>query len=139
MSEHPAQTVTETPDSLNKLSERVIGCAIEVHRLLGPGLLERLYEDALVHELQLQDLQVRRQVPVQLDYKGVKLTGQRLDLVVEHRLVIEVDGGQHAFDDPARTRYLESEGSRVLRFWNNEVLQNIEGVLLTIIEAIKSR
>ena len=98
MSEHPAQTVTEIPDSLNKLSERVIGCAIEVHRVLGPGLLERLYEDALVHELQLQDLQVRRQVPVQLDYKGVMLTGQRLDLVVEHRLVIELKAVESVSD-----------------------------------------
>ena len=79
----------------------------------------------------LRHVKFRRQVPIGryiVDY-----------VAFEHRLVIEVDGGQHAFDDPARTRYLESEGFRVLRFWNNEVLQNIEGVLLTIIEAIKSR
>ena len=52
----------------------------------------------------------------------------------EERLIIEVDGGQHALDDPKRTQYLEGEGFRVLRFWNNEVLQNTEGVLTKIIE-----
>jgi len=54
-------------------------------------------------------------------------------------MIIEVDGGQHAFDDPTRTRILEAEGFLVLRFWNNDVLQNIDGVLSTIIEAIESR
>ena len=79
----------------------------------------------------LRHVKFRRQVPI----------GRYIvDFVAfEHRLVIEVDGGQHAFDDPGRTRYLELEGFRVLRFWNNEVLQNIEGVLLTIIGTIESR
>ncbi len=49
-------------------------------------------------------------------------------------MIIEVDGGQHALDDAKRTRYLETEGFRVLRFWNNEVLQNTDGVLTRIIE-----
>jgi very-short-patch-repair endonuclease len=56
------------------------------------------------------------------------------------RLVIEVDGGQHSLStsDAARTRYLETAGYRVLRFWNNEVLENISGVLLTIDAAVNA-
>ena len=58
-------------------------------------------------------------------------------LCVEARLIVEADGGQHAVQeasDRTRTAYLESQGYRVLRFWNNDVLQNLEGVLETIAE-----
>lgn len=82
--------IQELPAELNALSERIIGCAIEVHRALGPGLLERLYEDALVHELGLAGLPVERQVPVVLRYKALDLVGQRLDLVVARRVVVEL-------------------------------------------------
>jgi GxxExxY protein len=80
----------ELPSELNALSERVIGCAIEVHRALGAGLLERLYEDALVYELGLAGIPVERQVPVALRYKGLDLVGQRLDLVADRRIVVEL-------------------------------------------------
>jgi very-short-patch-repair endonuclease len=59
-----------------------------------------------------------------------------------HRLVIEIDGGQHAIDielDEIRTRYLEPQGFRVLRFWNNEVLENPEGVFARIGEVLQQR
>lgn len=58
----------------------------------------------------------------------------------EHRLVIEVDGGQHATDtkDPIRERYLMDQGYRVLRFWNNDVLANLPGVLETIVAALRA-
>jgi len=58
---------------------------------------------------------------------------------LEKRLIVELDGGQHAVqadNDAARTCRLETQGYRVLRFWNNEVLENIEGVLMTILEAL---
>ncbi|HWK36347.1 endonuclease domain-containing protein [Sphingomonas sp.] len=56
------------------------------------------------------------------------------------RLVIEVDGGQHdAVEDAARTRFIESEGYRVLRFWNNDVLENIDGVIATIANSLSHR
>ncbi|MCC6660340.1 MAG: GxxExxY protein [Phycisphaerales bacterium] len=80
----------ELPAELNALTERIIGCAIEVHRALGPGLLERLYEDAMVHELTLVGLAVERQRPVSLVYKGHELLGQRLDLVVAENVVVEL-------------------------------------------------
>ncbi|MDP6389070.1 MAG: DUF559 domain-containing protein [Alphaproteobacteria bacterium] len=56
----------------------------------------------------------------------------------EKRFVVEVDGGQHAEDDSARTLYLQSSGYRVIRFWNNEVLENIDGVLHTIATAVET-
>jgi GxxExxY protein len=80
----------DLPAELNRLSERIIGAAIEVHRALGPGLLERLYEEAFVHELELAGLRVRRQAPVSLVYKGKELVGQRLDLVIEELVVVEL-------------------------------------------------
>jgi GxxExxY protein len=81
---------TELPEELNAISERIIGAAIEVHRALGPGLLERLYEDALVYELGLCGLGVERQVPVRMRYKELELVGQRLDLVVAGTVVLEL-------------------------------------------------
>jgi GxxExxY protein len=73
------------------LSGKVIGAAIEVHRVLGAGLLESAYELAFEHELRLQGLRVARQLAVPLHYKNIALgDGFRLDLLVEEILVIEV-------------------------------------------------
>ena len=75
----------------DKLTEKVIGCAIEVHRTLGPGLLESAYQVALAHELSLANIQFQMEVPLAIDYKGVKLTcGYRMDLVVEDTLIVEL-------------------------------------------------
>ena len=73
------------------VSQAVIGAAIEVHRQLGPGLLESVYEAALCRELWLRRLRVERQVPVRVSYKGVELENQlRLDLLVNSVVVVEV-------------------------------------------------
>ena len=75
----------------HQLTHEIIGAAIEVHRLLGPGLLESAYEECLCHELTLRNLGVQRQVPVPVVYKEVKLEcGYRLDLVVEKRVILEL-------------------------------------------------
>lgn len=97
--EHQVE-LRELPRELNDLSERIIGAAIEVHRALGPGLLEKLYEEALVHEMKLRGMRAERQVPVSFWYKDVELVGQRIDLVVEGRIVVElksVEGMVDAF------------------------------------------
>ena len=76
---------------LSELSGAVIGAAIEVHRELGPGLLESAYELALERELGLRKVPVQRQVAVPLEYKGIELgDGFRLDLLVDDALVVEV-------------------------------------------------
>ena len=73
------------------LTEQVIGCAIEVHRALGPGLLEAVYEECLCHELHENGLGFQRQSPVPVTYKAVNLeTGFRADLVIEKELLIEI-------------------------------------------------
>ena len=72
-------------------SERVIGACIEVHRALGPGLLESTYEECLAHELGLRGLAFERQLPVHVEYKGIALgSGYRIDLLVERSLVVEI-------------------------------------------------
>ena len=77
--------------SSRELTERVIGCAIEVHRFLGPGLLESAYEECLAYELTQSGLIIARQVPLPVVYKEVKLDcGYRIDLIVENRLVLEI-------------------------------------------------
>ena len=74
-----------------ELSHRVIGAAIEVHRELGPGLLESAYEESLSHELSLRGLRFQRQVEMPVRYKNVKLDcGYRLDLLVEESLILEL-------------------------------------------------
>jgi len=75
----------------NALSNRVIGAAIEVHRILGPGLLESVYELALERELVLQGMEVQRQRPVSLEYKGIALGDAfRLDILVNDLLLPEI-------------------------------------------------
>lgn len=75
----------------NDLSYRVIGCVLEVYKTLGPGLLESVYEKALLHELSLQGLSAESQVPVKVTYKGIELgEGLRLDILVEGKLIIEL-------------------------------------------------
>jgi len=81
---------TET-QRLNQITERIIGCAIEVHRALGPGLLESAYEECLCYELSQLGIKFGRQVSLPIIYKGIKLEcGYRMDLVVEELVIVEI-------------------------------------------------
>ena len=72
-------------------TEKIIGCAIEVHRTLGPGLLESTYQQCLAHEFQLNGIAFNLEHPIPVAYKGVKLDcGYRIDLLLEDRLIIEL-------------------------------------------------
>ncbi len=74
-----------------QLTEAIIGAAIEVHRELGPGLLESAYEECFCYELRLRSLNFQRQVELPVAYKGLKLDcGYRLDIVVENSVVLEL-------------------------------------------------
>ena len=75
---------------MNEVTEGAIGSAIEVHRNLGPGLLEASYEAALAIEFEDRKLRFQRQYPVPLNYKGRPIGEYRLDLLVEDKLVVEV-------------------------------------------------
>jgi len=75
----------------NELSHRVLCAAIEVHRTLGPGLLESTYEQCLCRELQIQGLSYERQVELPVKYKGTEIDcGYRVDVVVDGRLILEL-------------------------------------------------
>lgn len=75
----------------DELSNRVIGCAIEVHRELGPGLLESTYEQCLAHELSRDNISFKLQHPLPVIYKSVRIDcGYRVDLLVEDKLILEL-------------------------------------------------
>lgn len=109
------------------LTKEVIGAAIEVHRTLGPGLLESAYEECLCHELTLRNLAFRRQVPLPVTYKGIQLDcGYRMDLVISQALVVElktVDRLQRVHDAQVLT-YLRLSGIQ------RGLLINFQGELL---------
>ena len=76
---------------VNKLSNEVIGAAIDVHRILGPGLLESAYETCLSHELGLRGIKYQKQIKLPVEYKDVLLgCGYRLDILVEDEIVLEL-------------------------------------------------
>jgi GxxExxY protein len=83
-----------SPD-LEALIERVIGCLIEVHRQLGPGFLESTYQRATCIELGAQAIPFEKQKVVEVTYRGEQIHGQRLDLVVDQRLVLEIKAVSH--------------------------------------------
>ena len=75
----------------DELSNRVIGCALEVHRNLGPGLLESTYEQCFAHELRVEGMPFKLQHPLPVEYKGLKLDcGYRVDLLIDNSLIVEL-------------------------------------------------
>ncbi|MBL7929232.1 MAG: GxxExxY protein [Bacteroidia bacterium] len=75
----------------NEITEKIIGCAIEVHKHLGPGLLESAYEECLYYELINNGLDVKKQLALPLVYKEIKLdAGYRIDLLVENKVIVEI-------------------------------------------------
>lgn len=75
----------------DQISGEIIGAAIEVHRTLGPGLLETVYEECVCHELSLRGIAFKRQVSLPVQYKGITLDcGYRLDFLIEEKIVIEI-------------------------------------------------
>ncbi len=74
----------------DELTHRIIGAAIEVHRVIGPGLLESIYEEALCHEFFLLGIACERQIAVDVVYKGLRIQGQRIDILVEKEVVVEL-------------------------------------------------
>ncbi len=105
---------TET-EKLNEITEKIIGCAIEVHRNLGPGLLERVYEEALCIELELSGVSYQRQLAVPIDYKGRVIGEYRLDLLVQDKVIVEiksVDRRDPVFEAQLLT-YLKVTGKKI--------------------------
>ena len=117
------------PQPRDPLSEKVIGFAIDVHRCLGPGLLESAYEECLCFELHSHAIPFRRQAPLPVVYKSVKLEcGYRMDIVVENQLVVEVKTVEKLMPihDAQLLTYLKLSGIHVglLLNFNTPVLKN---------------
>jgi GxxExxY protein len=74
----------------DKLTEQIIAAAIEVHRIIGPGLLESIYEEALCHEFSLRGIAYERQKEMDVFYKDKIIKGQRLDIIVSDEVVVEI-------------------------------------------------
>lgn len=91
-------TTIELPAELNRLSHEIIGAAIEVHRVLGPGLLESVYEEALCIELTARGVPHTRQPTVDLSYKGHPVGEGRLDLLVGDTVVVELKAAESLHD-----------------------------------------
>jgi GxxExxY protein len=111
------------------MSERVIGLAIEVHRHLGPGLLESAYEECLCFELKNSGIDHRRQVPLPVVYKDVRLDcGYRMDIVVERQLILEIKAVERItpVHEAQMLTYLRLSGANVglLMNFNSVVLRH---------------
>ena len=116
MISHGATESTEpSPEKVNAITERVIGCAIEVHRQLGPGLLESIYEAALCIELGHAGIGFEQQLPLSVSYKGCVIGDLRLDLLFEQLVVVEIKSVERIeplFGAQVLT-YLKISGKRV--------------------------
>jgi GxxExxY protein len=111
------------------LTGMAIGCAMEVHRAMGPGLLESVYETCLAHELKMNNVPFERQVSLPLIYKGQRLgSGFRLDFVIERRLIIELKAVDQLLPvhDAQLLSYMKLSGMRtgLLLNFNTDILRN---------------
>ena len=114
---------------LNTLTGQIIGAAIEVHKNLGPGLLESAYEECLCHELTLRKIAYKRQLPLPVEYKGLRLDcGYRIDIVVENLVILELKSVEklEPIHDAQLLTYLKLAGIKVgfLINFNVPVLKN---------------
>ncbi len=120
---------SEHNEERDSLSHKVIGLAIEVHRGLGPGLLESAYEECLCYELKINDISFRRQVPLPVVYKSVKLDcGYRMDIVVDDKLIVELKAVEKLLPvhEAQLLTYLKLSGRRtgLLMNFNTPVLKD---------------
>ena len=114
------------------LTESIIGAAIEVHRVLGPGLMESAYEECLCRELSLREHTFKRQVALPVTYKGVKLDcGYRIDIVVENTVILELKAVEEiaAIHEAQLITYLKLSDKRVGLLINFNVPVLKDGIL----------
>lgn len=119
----------------DKLTEQIIAAAIEVHRILGPGLLESIYEEALCHELSLRNISFERQKEVDVIYKKKAIKGQRIDLLVKSEVVVEIKSVRR-LDDVFTAQvlsYLKSTGLKrglLINFGENKLVSGLKRLSL---------
>jgi len=119
----------------DQLTEKIIAAAIEVHKTLGAGLLELIYEEALCHEFGLMDMNYQRQFAVDVIYKDHVIHGQRLDLLVENEVVVEVKS-LRSLPEIATAQllsYLKATGLKrglLLNFGETQLIKGIKRISL---------
>jgi GxxExxY protein len=118
------------PEEDEHLGREIIGAAIEVHRLLGPGFLEKIYERAMVHELKLRGLMVQPQYEILIPYKEIQIPGQQLDLLVGGRIVVELKAVDqlHSIHEAQLLSYLKATGLRLGFLMNFNVKVMKDGI-----------
>jgi len=120
---------------VDSLTEQIISSAIEVHRTLGPGLLESIYEEALCHELFLRSIPFERQKEVDVFYKDKIIKGQRLDLIVSGEVVLEIKSVRKLEDvfTAQVLSYLKSTGLKralLINFGQKRLVDGVKRVSL---------
>jgi GxxExxY protein len=103
------------PKTTEALGKALLDAAFEVHTVLGPGFLERIYEDALCHELALQRIPFEREKPIAVPYKDLAIEGQRLDLIVGNLVIAEIKTADaiHPIHQAQLMSYLKATGLRL--------------------------
>ncbi len=118
-------------NNFEALSHEIIGCAIEVHRLLGPGLLESTYQRCLSHELELKGISHLSEAPLPVDYKGIQLDcGYRVDLLVDKQLVLELKSVRklETIHEAQLLTYLKLSGIKIGLLMNFNTSKLKEGI-----------
>lgn len=119
----------------DSLTEKIISAAIEVHRILGPGLLESIYEEALCYELSERGMQFERQKEVDVIYKNRVIKGQRIDLLVNGEVIVEIKSVRK-LDDIFTAQvlsYLKSTGTKrglIINFGQSRLIDGLKRVSL---------
>jgi len=120
---------------LKEVTERIISCALEVHSALGPGLLESLYEEALVEEFKLRNILYERQKEIVMKYKGKNIGNHRIDLLVEDKVIVELkatDAINKIYEAQLLT-YLKATNKRIGLLVNFNVERLKDGIKRLII------
>jgi GxxExxY protein len=131
----PLQISSTLPVETEEIISRIIGCALAVHRELGPGFLERIYSTALCLELDADGLSFEREKAVTVTYRGIAIPGQRMDLIVAGTVIVEVKAVAH-FDPVFQAKlmsYLKTTGLRaglLINFNRTLLREGIKRVVL---------
>jgi len=126
----------EPPRELDAIAGVVIGAALEVHRVLGPGFLESVYEDALAIELELRGVFFERQKPVSVSYKGRQIGEGRSDFLIEKLLIVELKAADRLLPvhQAQVLSYLKATGCRLgllINFHESQLRQGVRRIVFT--------
>jgi GxxExxY protein len=115
---------------LKEITEQVISCAIEVHKTLGPGLLESLYEEALEYEFELREIHYERQKEIGLRYKGKEIGKHRIDYLIENEVIVELKAvaAMNTIYEAQLLTYLKAMNKRVGLLINFNVERLKDGI-----------